>query len=778
MTRIPSITSQRSPIRVPSATIPIPSLSVPQLGPSPLAVLGQGISRVSDTLLQAQRARAITTNATVAIEAIDEAQAKAAEADPAEAVIVFEQQLKPFRDRLDELQDKVVRGRSMLDFERRLALGAVAVRRGAGKREGKLGIDTIDRLDDQLQGRLVTGSLLAVDAIADFAIRIQDFVGTSYDAREATERVQDFAADAIRREHDRLLRDDPEEAATVMKSELAIRHLPEQERRRRLAISEGALEERHAQVAEARVQAARRAIRERLTEEFVDAGEFAESMDATIADMKALPGFKVKGLFVKDRVATDNDLRMILLADELQLAATSGRRSAFEAIAKALPNTTEAQQAIVRGRSILDGVTRAAEAAEQFAIRRGQVLDAARTLMLNADVLHGAPLIEDVELALPNGVTKTITREQIIEAVVAETIPQLGLEGSTPDESLANQVQFLSRNGVTFEPFERVFAAGYLAVSTDFGAITKTGGLPANLKSAYELFKRMGAMNPRIRDQHIKDQTAQRFYEAASLAEKYVTPGDAESALLLTTKAFSRGTAFADPLANTITRKRFEKAIDSAVERGFSLFGIGNHRKARNISEIGAKVEQLARFYIQTIGLGADDAVEEAAQRIRDSHSIINDWAIDTGNINVPPDIGVVSELLIGDYVTRFGEEEAVDKDDLALIPGETEATWILFNQTTLMPVEQWREFGIFTNADLRRRSESDVAAVRHGIIQEQIPLLGNFRPDQGIIIPRLAPLRIGAQSKKLLKTPLDLGEPDPEALAEVIRKATSNSEP
>ena len=226
--------------------------------------------------------------------------------------------------------------------------------------------------------------------------------------------------------------------------------------------------------------------------------------------------------------------------------------------------------------------------------------------------------------------------------------------------------------------------------------------------------------------------------------------GDATAALLLTTKAFSGRAAFSDPLANSITRNTFEQAVKSVSKQGFFFF----KRKARNTSEIGAKIEQLARFYIQPIGLGAKDAVEEAAERIKESHTIINGWAIDTGNTQVPPNIAVISELIIKSYVEEFGEEEGVDEDDLALIPGETEATWILFNQQVLMPVESWRDKGIFTNADLRRIAESETLSIREGIIHEQIPNIGSLAPTQGVFIPRLAPLRIGPQSRDALRGP------------------------
>ena len=114
----------------------------------------------------------------------------------------------------------------------------------------------------------------------------------------------------------------------------------------------------------------------------------------------------------------------------------------------------------------------------------------------------------------------------------------------------------------------------------------------------------------------------------------------------------------------------------------------------------------------------------------------------------------MISELITKNYVEEFGEEEGVDEDDLTLIPGETEATWILFNQQVLMPVEQWRGHGIFTNADLRRISEGETQSIREGIIHEQIPNIGSIDPSQGVILPRLGPLRMGPQSKDALRGP------------------------
>ncbi len=120
----------------------------------------------------------------------------------------------------------------------------------------------------------------------------------------------------------------------------------------------------------------------------------------------------------------------------------------------------------------------------------------------------------------------------------------------------------------------------------------------------------------------------------------------------------------------------------------------------------------------------------------------------------MPPNIAVISELITKNYVEQFGEEEGVDEDDLTLIPGETEATWILFNQSVLMPVESRRDNGIFTNADLRRIAEGETQTIREGIINEQIPNIGSFDPSQGVILPRLGPLRMGQQSKDALRGP------------------------
>ena len=70
------------------------------------------------------------------------------------------------------------------------------------------------------------------------------------------------------------------------------------------------------------------------------------------------------------------------------------------------------------------------------------------------------------------------------------------------------------------------------------------------------------------------------------------------------------------------------------------------------------------------------------------------------------------------------------------------------------MPVESWRDNGIFSNADLRRIAEGETQSIREGIIHEQIPNIGSLDPSQGVILPRLGPLRIGPQSKDALRGP------------------------
>lgn len=342
-------------------------------------------------------------------------------------------------------------------------------------------------------------------------------------------------------------------------------------------------------------------------------------------------------------------------------------------------------------------------------LTREQQAAADRTDALMADAANtgGASVVEDHTFTDSAGRDHTITRERMIEASTSRHMARIAAEaGGDAQAALGRQVEFLSRNGVTYAPWERILNAGGAVTALDLAA-TKDGhpSIPANAAAGYDLYKRLGAMNPRLRDQHIKSPQARTMYELANLSEQYVTPGDAPKSLMMAVRAMASGI---DTGMDKPAGRRLAELTKTATETG-SLWWAA---EARNKSEIADKIADVAGLYIKALGLSPEDAVKEAGARIQNSHRIINGWSVDVGNRAVPEQIEAIGARIATDYAERF-KDEGADVADLTLIPGKTAGAWILFNRATLSPVDRWTTDGLFTNADLAKLWQGRTAAER-----------------------------------------------------------------
>lgn len=326
--------------------------------------------------------------------------------------------------------------------------------------------------------------------------------------------------------------------------------------------------------------------------------------------------------------------------------------------------------------------------------------DATRTG--GAATLNGG---NDVVLEI-EGRKHTFTNKELVEAATDRAMARIATEHPDNDQaSLAAQVDFLSDNGITYKPWERVMNAGSMVTSLDLAAVEEgTAAIPANAANGYELYKRLGTMNPRLRDAHITSGTARDFYDLANRAEQFVTPGEPQKAMVIAAKAMTQRDSFANQQSKAQIRNKVAELTKPGSGFWRTLIAITpgvENSTAKNSGEIAAKLDQIADVYI-ALGLGPEDAVAAAADRLKQSHKVINGWAVDVGNKAVPADIEAIGGALIKEYVKR-NKEEGASAGDLTLIPGETDATWIMYNRTTHSFVDKWATEGLFTNAELGR---------------------------------------------------------------------------
>ena len=327
------------------------------------------------------------------------------------------------------------------------------------------------------------------------------------------------------------------------------------------------------------------------------------------------------------------------------------------------------------------------------------------SLMSDAANTGGASRFEDQTFTDSFGRSHTVTRNDQIESATYRGMARIARDNPDPAVALGRQVEFLSRNGVTFAPWERTMAAGAMVTPSDIAAIAKDGmsAMPANVAVGYDLYKRLGSMSESVRDAHIKSATAGKMYELAALSEQYATPGDPAKSLFMAVKAM----AFPGGATAEISTKAVQAEAKSFTEPWLR----GN---ANNGAEIAGKIERLATLYVHANVAGPADAVKAAAEKIKSSHTIINGWAVDTANRLVPPQFGEIGTRLSKQYAEKHPDEGS--PGDFALRPGETSSSWVLWNMRTNSQVDNWRTEGFFSNSDLSTYwsglKEADRAAV------------------------------------------------------------------
>ena len=298
-----------------------------------------------------------------------------------------------------------------------------------------------------------------------------------------------------------------------------------------------------------------------------------------------------------------------------------------------------------------------------------QFEDAVLTSAINA--LHGGSghQIVDQTVTLPNGTTKTFTREKLLEGAATKLIENM-TANNTP---IPVMVQELARWGVDHQvpQWEALLSNAHTSLTTAITTPDKDGKvvIPDNVKAGYALYKAMGAA-AHTRSRHINDPEAEKVWETAELLE--MVGYEAEDALTRAASPASHQAA-----ANSFGREEFTALADS-IKPG--LFG----EEIANGAEVLSTTERLAKFFISR-GVPKKKAVEAAIKNFEDSHTVINGTAIDTRNVHLPANFEDASLVTLQEFAETYGE----DIDDITLKPeAPGSSNWIVvYKANTAMPV-------------------------------------------------------------------------------------------
>lgn len=334
--------------------------------------------------------------------------------------------------------------------------------------------------------------------------------------------------------------------------------------------------------------------------------------------------------------------------DAISLAAELGNPAAIEKWAGGLTNTREDQAFLVRQKE----EARATQVRKQEAIDRAakeeqdrltfeDQVSLAQNLFLSTTTPGGINNLPD-QRNLPEG----IDREEILAVGLERAFNEIDNE-ATPGTAanLAAKVRVLAGNDETWGNWTATINSGPSSISAD-------GEIGGAATSGFQLWRSLGAMNTHVRNKH-SSNTSDNFYR---VAEALMEASGLDEATALRAAASAWATFDGDP-------SRRVNASHSRVRNAAKAVA----GSARNITEVQHQVSSLATTYLWERGVGESKAIEMAKRRWKETHRVVNGYAMYTGSASTPENLGELSAYAAGIYARDHGERLGIDADDVTL---------------------------------------------------------------------------------------------------------------
>ena len=349
---------------------------------------------------------------------------------------------------------------------------------------------------------------------------------------------------------------------------------------------------------------------------------------------------------------------------------------------------------------------------EKKAIRRqwdSEVQGQVDAHMMNAaDTMGAASMPEkfETEIDLGNGETMTVskTREEAVQEAVDKRMAELSK--LPPEKALPEQVSYLSRNGQTYDLWKRVMSAGGVTSLIDVATNdpSKPVSIPSNAVNGYALWKQVGQANRTIRDRHLPPESdSAKVYELAQIVEEEMgLPSQAALAQAIQGFAARHGNIDFD---STLNQKVGEEASTYAFEKAY--LGIWDKDvDVTNASDVRSRIIQAARAYMTVMPDAPEAAIDKAIAKVKGNTTVINGYAVNTSGRIVPDQkqFDAFAKTAIREYVASH-PNDTFEEDQLTLVPGRADGTWMLVDAINYRPVLDWNTKGLFTNAQIVAKS-------------------------------------------------------------------------
>lgn len=324
-----------------------------------------------------------------------------------------------------------------------------------------------------------------------------------------------------------------------------------------------------------------------------------------------------------------------------------------------------------------------------------EALTEAVTRASTREVGSGLFMLQDRTVELPNGQTYTVKAKDVAQRVTDQAMAQFAERfADDPQKAIAAQVDFVARNGVVPSAWSALLNNADLDASINSilpgpqreGQETAPLSVPPNLAAAFDLHQRISAINPRVAARAVTNADAAKLYELAGAAMKLPQYGNDAGKAMVAAVRIASDDAWWQTIG--VPARPLAEAVDD-------LGGV-------NAGYVNRTIERNAKLFLQLNGVSPEQALDQAVDSFKATHTKVNDAWVETARQDVGDEsfIKAATKAAAARYLPEPGED--IDRDSLILV-GNGSGDWTLYRSDIMQPVERLRRGqSVFTTNDLR----------------------------------------------------------------------------
>jgi len=323
----------------------------------------------------------------------------------------------------------------------------------------------------------------------------------------------------------------------------------------------------------------------------------------------------------------------------------------------------------------------------QFDIQRAE----AQATMAAADIIRSGEWykLKDTTYVDEDGKTHTFKADDLTKKLVNSMLDQMASRPDVTDAQMAASLSALGTD-VLYGEWEQALSNGHTAIHPALNSAGPDGKvvMPPVVTEAFDLWKSLSDFGS-LRRRHTGDEAGNRIYRAAEVLERF---GGMAPEMALITAAQNDNKSTNTGLTNRIDLQTLQSGVRTAIESRY-FDGEGD---ARNVSDVSAGVEELAREYVK-MGLPMQKAIAAAVESYGLTHTVINGVSIATQNNHIPPNFGEASRGLLEELAPTLD----LDPDEITLRPHGTSGRFWTVVTTGMMPIGSGGPGTVYATRDI-----------------------------------------------------------------------------